>query len=101
MTDRAYRPCAVDESPRRKGDGIEDRQKFEGGTQCEPGHRQRVRVFIEGDGWLAARYDRVGCRFMALYRSLGSFWWYELANDRVRSWTQYPLAGCFVDPVVS
>ena len=111
MTPRAWLPAVCDESSVRAGDQKQDRAKFEGGTHAEPGDRQKVRVFIEGQGWMRAVYNRTDCLFWRHFsrhvminvrgflvrRPMSG--WYEVVG-KVLAWTQYPLSGEMADPDV-
>lgn len=51
MWARGFRPASCDVVLDRKGEEVpsaEDESKFKGGTHAEPGHRQRVRVLVQG-----------------------------------------------------
>jgi len=78
----------------------EDMSKFNSGTHAEPGHRQRVRVLVQGTAqWITVFYDRVSCSFWISTKGIG---FSELVRP-VNSWTQMPpkgFAGQFADPVV-
>ncbi len=53
------------------------------GSRFEPGHRQRVRLHLDGD-WLDGVYNRKTCRFWV--RHLDG--WDELDAGEVKWWTQ-------------
>lgn len=64
------------------------------GTRFEPGHRVRVRAYVEPDQiWATCAYNRKTARFWLFLRGD----WFELATDAVRWWTQMP-PWCMRDP---
>ena len=74
------------------------------GSQFEPGHRQRVRVYhywttgeAEGWCWSAGAYDREEQRFWV---RTDDGHWFELADNAVPLWTQMPPVDWMPDPVV-
>jgi len=103
MWARGFRPASCDVVLNHKGEEVpsaEDMSKFNSGTHAEPGHRQRVRVLVQGTAqWITVFYDRVSCSFWISTKGIG---FSELVRP-VNSWTQMPpkgFAGQFADPVV-
>lgn len=102
MLSRAFRPLVCNESPKKKCEGIVDREHFEVGTHDEPGHRQKVRAHLMHEGWVTAWYDRVLCRYLRQFRDprgiFYGFYWQEVDSSLVKAWTQYPPGPGIGDP---
>ncbi|MEO1367500.1 MAG: hypothetical protein AAFX50_10020 [Acidobacteriota bacterium] len=64
-----------------------DDSRWVNGTRYEPGHRQRVRAYLEPDqAWFDCAYNRETRRFWVLWRGA----WQEQQHDAVRWWTLMP-----------